>query len=133
MQTVEVRADQIRFVETQMRIATLQCRGGGHRDMVSLYNDFVRAKRPYFIQAEAPLRTYLDRSEQGKLEDYVVDLANKVSLGASSVEKFCDKARVALNMAVKMPDPSGLLPLMPVSYRQPTRSCQVATRSTRAY
>ena len=133
MQTTEVKADQVRFVETQMRIATLQCRGGGHRDMVSLYNDFVRAKRPYFIQAESPLRTYLDRSERGSLEKYVVNLANKVSLGASGVEKFCDKARMALNMAVKMPDPSGLLSLMPVGYRQPAKSCQVPARSASYY
>lgn len=129
MQTPEVKADQIRFVETQMRVAALQCRGGGHRDMVSLYNDFVRSKRPYFIEAEGPLRTYLARSEQGGLEGYVVQVANKVSLGASDVGQFCDKARMALGMAVKMPDPAGLLPLMPIRYRQPARSCQAVARS----
>ena len=133
MQTPEVKADQVRFVETQMRVATLQCRGGGHRDMVGLYNDFVRSKRPYFIEAEGPLRTYLDRSDQGALEGYVVQMANRVSLDASGVEQFCDRARMALGMAVKMPDPSGLLPLMPVQYRQPSRSCQVAARAGSYY
>ena len=129
MQSEEVKADQVRFVETQMRIAALQCRGGGHRDMVGLYNDFVRSKRPYFIEAEGPLRTFLKRAEKGDLEGYVTEVANKVSLHSGSVEQFCDRSRMALAMAFKMPDPAGLVALMPVKYRQPERSC--ATQSAR--
>lgn len=128
MQSDEVKADQVRFVETQMRVATLQCRGGGHRDIVGLYNDFVRAKRPYFIEAESPLRTFLKRSEKGALDSYVVGVANRVSLGASQVTQFCDRARMALQMADKMNDPSGLVTLMPVPYEQPERSCSYASR-----
>lgn len=128
MQAAEVKADQVRFVETQMRIAALQCRGGGHRDIVGLYNDFVRTKRPYFIEAEAPLRTYLKRTEKGALDGYVVEVANKVSLDSTNVSQFCDRARMALQMSVKMPDPVGLIGLMPVSYRQPVRSCTYAQR-----
>lgn len=129
MQVREIKADQIRFVETQMRVATLQCRGGAHRDIISLYNDFVRSKRPYFIEAEGPLRRYLKRSKRGGLDGYVVSVANKVSLGSSSVAQFCDRAQMALQMAVKMPDPAGLITLMPVRYRQPERSCTVADNS----
>ncbi len=130
MQNREIKADQIRFVETQMRIATLQCRGGAHRDIISLYNDFVRSKRPYFIEAEGPLREFLKRSKKGGLDGYVVAVANRVSLGSSSVAQFCDRAQMALQMAVKMPDPSGLVTLMPVRYRQPERSCTFADRSS---
>lgn len=130
MQSAEVKADQIRFVETQMRVATLQCRGGSHRDIVSLYNDFVRTKRPYFIEAESPLRTFLQRAKKGGLDGYVVSIANKVSLDASTVAQFCDRARMALQMAVKMPDPSGLVSLMPVRYVQPERSCEFANRQS---
>lgn len=130
MQASEVKADQIRFVETQMRVATLQCRGGGHRDIIGLYNDFVRSKRPYFIEAEAPLRTFLARNKKGALDSYVVGLANKVSLDAGTVAQFCDRARMALRMAVKMPDPAGLISLMPVRYAQPERSCAYAARET---
>lgn len=130
IQQPELKADQIRFVETQMRIATLQCRGGGHRDIIGLYNDFVRSKRPYFIEAEAPLRTFLNRTNKGGLDSYVVSVANKVSLDASTVAQFCDRARMALQMAVKMPDPAGLITLMPVRYRQPARSCSYAARET---
>lgn len=130
MQNREIKADQIRFVETQMRVATLQCRGGAHRDIIGLYNDFVRSKRPYFIGAEGPLREFLKRSKKGGLERYVVAVANKVSLGSSLVAQFCDRAQMALQMAVKMPDPSGLVSLMPVRYKQPGRSCTIATRSS---
>lgn len=129
MQGGEIKADQIRFVETQMRVATLQCRGGGHRNIISLYNDFVRSKRPYFIEAEAPLRRFLKRSKKGGLDGYVVSIANKVSLGSTSVAQFCDRAQMALQMAMKMPDPAGLIMLMPVRYRQPERSCSVADSS----
>ncbi len=129
MRATEVKADQVRFVETQMRIAALQCRGGGHRDMIGMYNDFVRSKRPYFIEAEGPLRTFLERAGKGDLEGYVTATANRVSLGSGSVEQFCDRSRMALAMAFKMPDPAGLINLMPVSYRQPERSC--ATQSAR--
>ena len=129
MQTREIKADQIRFVETQMRVATLQCRGGSHRDIISLYNDFVRSKRPYFIESEGPLRQFLKRSKKGGLEGYVVSIANKVSLGSTSVAQFCDRAQMALQMAMKMPDPVGLITLMPVRYRQPERSCSMANNS----
>lgn len=129
MQNREIKADQIRFVETQMRVATLQCRGGAHRDIISLYNDFVRSKRPYFIDAEGPLREFLKRSNKGGLDGYVVSIANKVSLSSSSVAQFCDRAQMALQMAVKMPDPAGLVTLMPVRYKQPERSCSFADRS----
>lgn len=133
MRPEEVKADQVRFVETQLRIAALQCRGGGHRDMIGLYNEFVRSKRPYFIEAEAPLRTFLNRSNKGDLEGYVTATANRVSLNSSSVEQFCDRSRMALAMAFKMPDPAGLINLMPVQYRQPEQSCamQSARASTR--
>jgi len=127
MQDREIKADQIRFVETQMRVATLQCRGGAHRDLISLYNDFVRSKRPYFIEAEGPLRAFLKRSDKGGLDGYVVAVANKVSLGSTSAAQFCDRAQMALQMAVKMPDPAGLVTLMPVRYRQPERSCTTAS------
>ncbi len=130
MQTAEVKADQIRFVETQLRVATLQCRGGNHRDIVGLYNDFVRSKRPYFIEAESPLRTFLRRTQKGGLDGYVISVANKVSLDATTVAQFCDRARMALQMAVKMPDPTGLVTLMPVRYQQPERSCAYANRQS---
>lgn len=130
MRAAEVKADQVRFVETQMRIAALQCRGGGHRDMIGLYNDFVRSKRPYFVEAEKPLRTFLNRAEKGNLESYVTATANRVSLNSGSVEQFCDRSRMALAMAFKMPDPAGLISLMPVQYRQPERNC--ATQSARS-
>jgi len=129
MQNREIKADQIRFVETQLRVATLQCRGGSHREIISLYNDFVRSKRPYFIESEGPLRQFLKRSKKGGLDGYVVSVANKVSLGSTSVAQFCDRAQMALQMAMKMPDPAGLISLMPVRYQQPERSCSVADSS----
>lgn len=129
MQNREIKADQIRFVETQLRVATLQCRGGAHRDIISLYNDFVRSKRPYFIESEGPLRQFLRRSKKGGLDGYVVSVANKVSLGSTSVSQFCERAQMALQLAMKMPDPAGLITLMPVRYKQPERSCTVADSS----
>lgn len=123
MQNYEVKADQTRFVETQMRVATLQCVAASDRDMVRLYNAFVSAKRPYFIDAESPLRKFLKRTKRGSLDSYVVSLANRISRVSSTSTQFCERARFAMQMSAKMPNPVGLVSLMPVSYRQPGKTC----------
>lgn len=126
MQSYEIKADQTRFVETQLRVATLQCVAAGDRDMVMLYNAFITSKRPYFIDAESPLRKFLLRSERGSLDSYVVSLANRISRDSTNTVQFCQRARFAMEMSVKMPNPAGLVALMPVSYEQPDKTCPQA-------
>lgn len=130
IQSAELKADQTRFVETQLRIATLQCVSGSNRDLTGLYNNFVREKRPYFIEAETPLRQYLKRSGMGKLSSYVVKIANRISLDSIAAPQFCDRARTAIALSAKMPDPAGLVPLMPVRYQAPARTCAVASNQS---
>lgn len=123
MQPQEVKADQIRFVDTQLRIAALQCVNAGLRDMTMLYNDFARSKRPYFIEATKPLKEFLKRTKRGSIDRYVVSMANQLSLDSAQQTKFCDRSRFAMQMSTKMPNPAGLITLMPISYQQPERTC----------
>lgn len=123
MRPQEVRADQIRFVDTQLRIAALQCVNAGLRDMTALYNDFARSKRPYFIEAAKPLKDFLKRTKRGNLDKYVVSMANRLSLDSAQHTQFCERSRFAMQMSAKMPNPVGLITLMPITYHQPERTC----------
>lgn len=130
MQPHEVKADQIRFVDTQLRIATLQCVSAGLRDMTALYNNFARAKRPYFIEATPPLKNFLKRTNRGGIDKYVVSMANRLSLTSAQQAQFCERAKLAMQMSVKMPNPAGLVTLLPILYQQPERTCiKSVTRS----
>ncbi|WP_262696341.1 hypothetical protein [Kordiimonas aquimaris] len=127
MRPHEVKADQIRFVDTQLRIAALQCVNAGLRDMTVLYNDFARSKRPYFIEATKPLKDFLKRTKRGNIDKYVVSLANRLSLDSAQQTQFCERSRFAMQMSAKMPNPAGLITLMPIVYQQPERTCSAVS------
>lgn len=130
MRPKELHADKTRFVETQLRIATLQCRGPDQPDMRALYNEFVRANRGHFTDAEPILRRFVSRANLGSLDHYVVKLANRISLASTAVAQFCARSSIAMEMSAKLPEPANLVSLMPVKYRQPEQSCKPNTIGT---
>lgn len=119
----ELHADKTRFVETQLRVATLQCRGQGHAEMQDLYNEFVRANRSYFVAARPALQRFVARARKGSLEQYVVGLANKISSASATASQFCVKANMALEMSKKVPEPASLHSLLPIRYKAPAQKC----------
>lgn len=127
MRPKELHADKTRFVETQLRIATLQCRGAEQANMRFQYNEFVRANRGHFVDAEPILRRFISRANLGNLDHYVVKLANRISLASTAVAQFCARTSMAMEMSAKLPEPAKLVSLMPVKYRQPEQSCKTVT------
>ncbi|MCJ9430230.1 hypothetical protein [Kordiimonas marina] len=124
MRPDEVTADQIRFIETELRIAAQQCVGGKNIDLPDLYTSFVLEKRPYLARSERPLTLYLKRKGKQDLSSYLNTVASRVSYESANVSQFCSKSRLAAEVAVKSADPSILLSLLPIPYQRPAELCQ---------
>jgi len=124
MRPDEVAADQIRFIETELRIAVQQCVGGKNIDLPDLYANFVLEKRPYLARSEQPLSLYLKRKGKQDLMTYLKAVASRVSYESANVSQFCSKSRLAAEIAVKSADPTILLSLLPIPYQRPAELCQ---------
>lgn len=120
----ELEADQVRYIETQLRVAALQCRDQRHAEMPMLYNSFILENRPYLVRTQKPLLSYLRRTGEESVASYIVGVANRVSLESTRVSQFCGRAMLAAELSAKTADPIKLLSLMPVSYERPAKYCE---------
>ncbi|MBL4835939.1 MAG: hypothetical protein JKY34_00055 [Kordiimonadaceae bacterium] len=124
IRSAEVEADRIRFVETHLKVATLQCTGYEHKAFASLYGNFVKENRPYLVQSSKSLNTYLKRAGKLPLSSHLAVVANRVSMASRTVSQFCGKSRLAAQYAAKSSHPAMLLALLPVRYEKPATMCQ---------
>jgi len=120
----ELEADQVRYIETQLKVASLQCNSYKTADMPLLYNAFILENRPYLVRAERPLKTFLTRTGAGSIDAYIVELEDRLSFESANVNQFCNRAKLAAELSAKSANPLALLSLMPVSYRQPAEYCE---------
>lgn len=119
----ELEADKVRYIETQLRVAALQCHNYKHADMPLLYNAFILENRPYLVRTQKPLKEFLARTGAGSVDNYIVEIAERVSIESANVSQFCNRAKLAAELSAKSANPLALLSLMPVSYRRPATQC----------
>jgi len=124
MKPSEIEADKVRYIETQLRVAVLQCNDFQHADMPLLYGDFILENRPYFVRAQKPLFSYVSRAEKMSVPDYIGAVADRISVESSKVNQFCNRAMLAAEFSSKAGHPVKILNLMPVRYRQPAELCK---------
>jgi len=120
----EVEADKIRYIETQLKVAVLQCNDFQYAEMPYLYNAFIMENRPYLVRTQKPLQSYLARSERDSIANYIGTVANRISVESSNVNQFCGRAMLAVEFSAKAGHPVKLLNLMPVQYRRPAELCK---------
>ncbi|WND02579.1 hypothetical protein QGN29_13585 [Temperatibacter marinus] len=120
----EMKADQKRFIQTQMMVAALQCRRGYGGVLPQIYNDFVKNNRLELQESERILSTYLQRDEKLSVTAYLTSIANKVSLESVRQSDFCGKMKVAGEMALSMKDPLPVITVLPVHYKIPKQLCE---------
>ncbi|MBV1900367.1 MAG: hypothetical protein KUG56_01715, partial [Kordiimonadaceae bacterium] len=114
IRSAEVEADRIRFVETHLKVATLQCTGYEHNDFVSLYGNFVKENRPHLVQSSRALNVYLKRVGKLPLSHHLTLVATRVSMESRTISQFCDRSQLAAQYAAKSSHPAMLLGLLPV-------------------
>jgi len=120
----ELEADQVRYVETQLRVAVLQCKGHRHADLPLLYNSFILENRPYLVRTRDVLNRYLLRVGAAPVSTYISGVADYVSLESTKVSQFCSRAKFAAELSAKSPHPLTLLALMPVKYQRSVKQCE---------
>ncbi|MFC3051330.1 hypothetical protein [Kordiimonas pumila] len=125
MTQIEMQADQIRFVEVQLKVAALQCRAGHGVDLSNLYNGFVKMNLPYLVESQGPLKAWLKRQGRHNFDQYIVDVANRISLDSTKVSQFCVRSQMAAEYAEKSYSPLMLLSLLPLSYVTPAAPCKL--------
>ena len=123
IQSSEIEADQIRFVETQLKVASLQCRSFENADLATLYSAFVKENRPYLVRSTRPIKTYLERSGNISVAGHMSEMARRVSFESKKVSQFCNRARLAAQYSAKSPHPSMLLGMLPIRYERPAEMC----------
>lgn len=119
----ELEADQVRYIETQLKVAALQCHNYKHADMPLLYNAFILENRPYLVRTQKPLKAFLTRLGRSSVDKYMIEVAERVSIESANVSQFCNRAKLAAELSAKSANPLALLALMPVSYRSPAQYC----------
>ena len=119
----ELEADRIRFVETHLKVAALQCTGYEHNDFATLYSSFVKENRPHLVRSRKPLTAYLKRTGKLPLLQHLASVADRVSMESRKVSQFCGKSQIAAQYAAKSAHPGMLLGLLPVRYERPARTC----------
>lgn len=119
----EAAADQVRFIDMQLRVAALKCRNKEPR-MVTQYNRFVEAHRPAIIASRAPVERYIGRQTKLTMDDYVTERANRLSYESIGVREFCRSALALAATAARAADATVVLDLLPVRYRLPTKRCR---------
>lgn len=120
--SAEVKADQIRFLDMQLRIAALQCR---NRDagFPGLYNAFVLTHRSKIQASRAPVENYLSRLSIGTMDHYTTKQANMISYESTRVRDFCQSAMLAATFAAELHNPLDGMVLLPVAYKAPKMIC----------
>ncbi|MEX0298994.1 MAG: hypothetical protein AB3N28_07975 [Kordiimonas sp.] len=120
----EIEADKIRFVETQLKVAALQCRSYDEVDFSMLYSSFIKENRPYLVKSSKPLATYLARVGGGSVQRHVDGVAKRVSFESTKVSQFCNRARLAAQFSAKSGHPAMLVSMLPVRYETPAMQCR---------
>jgi len=123
----EMRADQTRFIEVQLKVASLQCKSGSNAEISMLYNNFLKENMPYLVQSQPPLKAWLKRAKKDSVDKYMARTANKISLATSNISQFCERSRMAAEYAGKTYNPLMLLTLLPIPYEKPANICQPNT------
>ena len=118
----EVKADQIRFLDMQLRVAALQCRNRG-AGFPGLYNAFVLTHRSKIQASRAPVENYLARLSIGSMDHYSTKQANMISFESTQVRNFCHSAMLAATFAIELHDPLDGMDLLPVTYKTPRVTC----------
>tara|TARA_R100001163_G_C4929986_1_gene106349 strand:+ start:148 stop:603 length:456 start_codon:yes stop_codon:yes gene_type:complete len=120
----ELEADKIRFVETQLKVAALQCRSFADVDYSMLYSSFVKENRPFLVRSSKPLASYLKRVGEGSLAVHMSEVAKRVSYESTKVSQFCNRARLAAQFSAKSAHPVMLIAMLPVRYERPAMQCK---------
>lgn len=120
----EAVADQVRFIDMQLRVAALKCRNKEPR-IVTQYNRFVEAHRPVIIASRAPVERYLGRHAKLTMDDYVTERANRLSYESIGVKGFCRNALALAATAARAADAAIVLDLLPIGYRLPAQRCRL--------
>ena len=120
----EVEADKVRYIETQLKVAVLQCNNFQHAEMQYLYGEFILENRPYLVRAQKPLFSYVARAEKVSVASYIDAVADRISVESVTVNQFCGRAMLAVEFSAKAGHPVKLLNLMPVRYRRPANLCK---------
>jgi len=128
IQPDEIEADQVRYVETQLRVAVLQCKGHRHTDLPLLYNSFILENRPYLVQTQKALNTYLKRVGALPVAAYIAKVADRISRASTNASQFCSRTKLAAELSAKSSHPLAILSLMPVEYVRPAKRCEAKTR-----
>jgi hypothetical protein len=123
MYPVEEKADKVRFVQTHLMVAALQCRYNNSSKLPELYNDFVKGHDAHLKNSEQPLRAFLKRQGEQTLDTYMVMIANRVSLKSVSTTEFCDRTQAVAELSHQASSPEALVDLMPVRYARPAGRC----------
>lgn len=118
----ELRADQVRFLDMQLRVAALQCRDRGN-GFPGLYNAFVLTHRKSIQASREPVERYLARATRINIDNYTTNLANRISLASIKVENFCEEAALSAVFMVELANPLDGLDLMPIDYSPPRGMC----------
>lgn len=119
----EAAADQIRFIDMQLRVAALKCRSREPR-LVVQYNRFVKAHRPSIIASRAPVERYVNRQAKLDMDDYVTKRANRLSYESIGIKGFCANTLALAATAARSADASVVLDLLPIRYQLPARLCK---------
>ncbi|WP_417461963.1 hypothetical protein [Kordiimonas sp.] len=120
--TTELKADQIRFLDMQLRVAALQCRNRG-TGFPGLYNAFVLTHRSKIQDSRAPVESYLTRLSIGSMDHYTTRQANLISFESTQVHDFCHSAMLAATFAIELHNPLDGMDLLPVAYKAPKVTC----------
>ncbi|WP_262691343.1 hypothetical protein [Kordiimonas aestuarii] len=118
----ELRADQMRFLDMQLRVAALQCRNRGN-GFPGLYNAFVLVHKKSIQASRVPVEQYLARLSHISMDGYTTSLANRVSFESIKVKNFCEEAALSAVFLIELADPLDGLDLMPIDYSPPRGMC----------
>lgn len=123
MTAAELKADQIRFVDLQLRLAALQCRGG-RSSLTNDYNHFVLKHRDLIKVSRKPVEGYLLRRTRLSMDRYVTQQSNLISLNSLEQSGFCENAKASARIAIQLDEPRYVLDMLPVSYQSPEPLCR---------
>lgn len=126
MTPAELKADQIRFMDMQLRVAALRCRFENPK-FTGLYNAFVRKHRGAIQQSRFPVEGYLARLTTLSMDRYVTRTANRISHKSMATGNFCALNAAVARLAVVEADPLSLIDLLPVSYEASHQVCRVTS------
>ncbi|WP_417450281.1 hypothetical protein [Kordiimonas sp.] len=118
----ELRADQVRFLDMQLRVAALQCRNRGN-GFPGLYNAFALTHKKSIQASRMPVEQYLARLSHINMDGYTTQLANRLSFESIKVKNFCEEAALSAVFMVELADPLDGLDLMPINYSAPRGMC----------